>query len=312
MFIHRDLGRLPIFRNAVVTIGSFDGVHAGHRIILGRLRELAAHCQGESIVVTFHPHPRSVVFTGDDVPKLLTSIEERAALLESCGIDHLVVVPFDEEFSKQTPEEYVRNFLVSKFHPSHIVIGYDHKFGKNRAGNIDLLKSLSAECHFQVTEISKQEVEDMAVSSSKIRKALQSADIATANTLLAAPYRLTGKVVHGLKLGRTIGFATANLMPSTPEKLVPAFGIYAVKAYVRGQSHNGMLYIGDRPSIENAKGVTIETNIFDFQQDIYDEELTLEFIAYIRTDKKFDGLEKLKEQLKADEVAARKILLANS
>lgn len=301
-----SLDQIPSFKNAVITIGSFDGVHHGHRQILRRLNTLAHEHNGESIVITFEPHPRLVLPSRDNQPlRLLSTIEEKKRLLEQCGIDNLIIVPFTKSFAEQSAEDYVREFLVRLFQPKVIVIGYDHKFGKNGTGNLELLQKWAPEFGFTVEEISQKTIQDLAVSSSKIRLALETSDLDTANLMLENPYSLYGKVIKGNQLGRTIGYPTANIDIDNAYKLIPPIGIYAVKVILHDQVYGGMLYIGRRPTLPNLPPeLRIEVNIFDFDQDIYDEMLYLEIIAFIRHDEAFKGLEELKLQLANDKEQA--------
>lgn len=305
---YSDLTQLPDFRNTVLTIGSFDGVHAGHQHILARLREACAARDGECVVVTFEPHPRIVLQPEDQHLRLLTDIEEKADLLARFGVDHLVVAPFTIDFSQQPPEAYVADFLVKKFRPGLLVIGYDHHFGQGRKGDIGLLRKLAPTFGFTVEEIPRQTVDDIAVSSTKIRQALEHGDLATANHLLGHPYPLRGTVVRGDQIGRTLGFPTANLAVASPYKLIPVEGIYAVRAHLGAESFGGMLYIGKRPTVANGLQSVVEVNLFDFDRDIYGQSLTLELLEWLRPDEKFDGLEALTSQLQRDKQAALRVL----
>ncbi|WP_052598932.1 bifunctional riboflavin kinase/FAD synthetase [Aureispira sp. CCB-QB1] len=309
MRIYKDLNNLPAFKNAVLTIGSFDGVHVGHQQIIQQINDLARSIDGESILITFDPHPRFVVGKRQDNLKLLNTLEEKANLLEQCAVDVLVVVPFSKEFASQSPDAYIQDFLVKHFNPQIIAIGYDHKFGQNRVGDISYLKKFESKYNFRVVEISKQEVADIAVSSTKVRKALLEGNVHQAECLLGHPYGLRGTVVKGLQIGNTIGYPTANIEVANPFKLIPPEGIYAVEVdYDR--RYEGMLYIGNRPTIDNNLKQTIEVNIFDFNQDIYGEELKIDFIEYLRGDVKFSTLEALKNQLTEDKKAALKVFEA--
>ncbi|MFK7796646.1 MAG: bifunctional riboflavin kinase/FAD synthetase [Aureispira sp.] len=303
MRIFRNLSQLPSFENPVLTIGSFDGVHLGHQQIIKQINDLAATIHGTSILITFDPHPRLVVGKAHNL-KLLNTLEEKAALLEQYQVDVLVVVPFSQAFANQSPDAYIEDFLVKHFQPSIIAIGYDHKFGKDRAGDISYLKNFEQKHDFQVIEISKQEVADIAVSSTKVRKALLKGDVQQAAQWLGHPFGITGKVVKGLQIGHTIGFPTANIQVLHPYKLIPPIGIYAVRVQHEQTEYEGMLYIGNRPTIDSDLAQTIEVNIFDFDQQIYDEILSVEFVDYLRGDIKFDSLEALKAQLARDKEAA--------
>lgn len=300
MEVYYDLDNLPAFHNAVVTIGSFDGVHYGHRKIIQRVKQLAERCDGESVVITFHPHPRQVIYPQDTSIALLTSIEEKVQLLEQYGVDHLVVVPFTIEFSQQQADEYIQRFLIEKFHPQYIVIGYDHRFGLNRQGDINYLRWYSEQSDYQVVEIAKEEIDHIAVSSTKIRQAIGRGEIETANRLLGHRFPLTGTVVHGQKLGKKLGFPTANLKIADPRKLIPPQGIYAAYIYYAGERYDGMLYIGNRPTLKGRLEQTIEVNLFNFNGDLYGETLRIELVAFIRQDIKFATLDELKTQLAID------------
>lgn len=308
MEIYRDLSQLPIIENAVITIGSFDGVHMGHQQIIKQINDLARSINGQSVLITFHPHPRLVVAGKNHDLKLLNTLDEKAALLEQYGVDVLVVVPFSKAFSEQSPDAYIQDFLVKRFQPKIIAIGYDHRFGKQRAGDISYLKKFQATYNFEVVEISKQEVADIAVSSTKIRKALLNGEVSKAARLLDHPFSIAGRVVKGLQLGRKIGFPTANIKVEERHKLVPPEGIYAVYVYYNKQRYKGMLYIGNRPTVDKGLAQTIEVNIFDFDFDVYDQTLKVDFIAYLRGDEKFDALDGLQAQLKKDKEDALTVL----
>jgi riboflavin kinase/FMN adenylyltransferase len=308
MRVFNDLNDLPDFQNAVVTIGSFDGVHLGHQQILERVKGLARQCEGESIVITFHPHPRLVIYPRDNTLQLITSIDEKVDLMRRYGIDNVVVVPFTVEFSQQSADEYIQKFLVETFHPRYIVIGYDHRFGLNRQGDINYLKWHGEQSGYEVVEIGKHEVEDIAVSSTKIRKALEQGAVDQAQRLLGHYFFLTGTVVHGNKIGKKLGFPTANLDLNNRHKLLPPTGIYAVYAYHKGQRYGGMLYIGDRPTLKEYQNKTIEVNLFDFDKDIYGDKLRLELVARTRDDEAFAGLDQLSERLAQDRLETKAII----
>ncbi|MFT4759188.1 MAG: riboflavin kinase/FMN adenylyltransferase [Paraglaciecola sp.] len=308
MRVYNDLNNLPEFRNAVLTIGSFDGVHHGHQQILKKVKDLAKKAGGESIVVTFHPHPRLVIYPQDDTLRLISTIDEKVALLKRYGIDNVVVVPFTYEFSRQTADEYIQKFLLGKFNPKCIVIGYDHRFGLNRQGDINYLKYHGKKAGFNVVKIQKQEIQEVAVSSSKIRVALEKGDVKTAGKLLNHYYHLTGTVVRGQQIGSTIGFPTANLQINNKHKLIPPDGIYAVYVEHKKQRYQAMMYMGNRPTLDKHDNHVIEVNIFDFDQDLYGEKLKVELVDYLRDDAKFDGLDGLKNQLREDKINSRKTL----
>lgn len=299
-----DFSTLPF---AVVTSGTFDGVHVGHQKILNRLSEVAIQHKAETVVITFWPHPRLVLHPEDDSLKLLNTFEEKAELLSQHGVQHLVRIPFTKEFSQMSSEEFITEILVNKIGTKKLVIGYDHHFGKNREGSFEQLKENAPRYGFQVEEISRQDVDNVGVSSTKIRKALEAGDIATANHLLGSSYQLTGRVVPGDKLGRLLGFPTANIEMDTKFKLVPADGIYAVTVHYQSIVYKGMLYIGNRPTVNGIKK-NIEVNIFDFNQDVYGDTLTISFHHLIRHDSKFSDLEGLSKQLALDKIDALRLL----
>jgi riboflavin kinase/FMN adenylyltransferase len=310
MKVHKDLTHLPQFKGAVITTGAFDGVHKGHQQIIQRMKSIAQEIDGETIIITFHPHPRKIISSVPGEIKQLTNLDERTALLEKAGIDHLVVVKFDHRFSNMTAEEYVRDFLVAHFHPQYILVGYDHRFGSGRVGNFELLENQGKQWGFKVEELSEQLVEEEIVSSTLIRNYILDKNIHQANNLLGYPYFFEGYVIRGNQLGRTIGYPTANLHINDEEKLIPSNGVYAVK--VKGKSTNGallagMMNIGVRPTVDGHKKV-IEVHIFDFDQDIYDQELTVFVYEFIRGEQKFNGLEELKNQLAQDKVKVASIL----
>jgi riboflavin kinase / FMN adenylyltransferase len=307
MKIHQGLNAIQPIRNAVVTIGTFDGVHIGHREILQRLKEIALKNNGETVVVTFWPHPRLVLSPDDDSLKLLSTFEEKAEILLNLGIDHLVAIPFTKEFSNLTSEQFTRRVLLDKIGTKRLVIGYDHRFGKNREGSFEHLKANEKEYGFKVEEISKQEIDNIAVSSTKIRKALEIGDVKTANSYLGQHYSLSGKVVEGNRIGRKIGFPTANIEILEKFKLVPADGVYAVKVSLEDRAYQGMLNIGNRPTIGDDKR-SIECNIFNFSADIYNSKIKVELIERVRAELKFDSVEQLKQQLEMDQLLVKSFL----
>jgi len=304
MNVYRDLAALPDFRNTVVTIGSYDGVHSGHQTILAQVNELARSIGGESVLVTFHPHPRLVVNPNGTSLKLITTIDEKIDLLEKYGVNHLVVAPFTKAFSQQTPDEYIQHFLVDKIRPKKIVIGYDHRFGNRREGNIEYLRKFEQQFDYEVQEIEKQAVDDIVVSSTKIRNSILIGDVHTATALLNHPFTISGKVVRGKQLGNTIGFPTANVVVENPHKIIPADGVYAARIFYDNKMYTSMLYIGH--SLDN-EYKTLEVNIFDFDENIYDKHLTVEFVVRVRDDMRFDGVEALKIQLVEDKKNVMKL-----
>jgi riboflavin kinase/FMN adenylyltransferase len=307
MIIYRSLNDIQPLPNAVVTSGTFDGVHLGHQKILARLTEVAKANNGESVLITYWPHPRTVVSNDSQNLKLLTTLDEKIALIDQAGVDHLVVIPFTRSFSQLTSEEYIRQILINKIGTKKLVIGYDHRFGRDREGGFEYIRAHQSEYGFEVEEIPRQDVEAVGVSSSKIRAALQEGNVRAANRFLGRSYTLTGTIVKGRQLGRTIGFPTANMQVDDPAKLVPANGVYAVEVEYAGQTLGGMLNIGFRPTVAGTNQ-TIETYIFDFDKDIYGEHMTLRFKEFLRPEQKFDGLPTLVAQLKRDEEASRAVL----
>jgi riboflavin kinase/FMN adenylyltransferase len=285
--------------NAVVTIGTFDGVHLGHRKIISRIKELADASGGETVILTFFPHPRMILHPEDDSIKLINTIAEKAILLEQLGIDHLIITPFSRDFSNQSPEDYIRDVLVNKIGTKKIVIGYDHRFGKDRRGDLKDLLQLSPVYGFEVIEIPEQDINEVAVSSTRIREALLAADIELANQFLGYPFFITGKVIRGDQIGRQIGYPTANIHIEEKYKLIPADGIFAVKVQHNGSEYKGMAYIGSRPTI-NGMTRNIEVNLFDFDKEIYNDTIRMEFLHFVRGDVKFNGLEELKVQIAKD------------
>ncbi len=308
MKVYYNLDELPKFENTVITIGSFDGVHSGHQKILERVSQLAQSIDSQSVVITFHPHPRLIINPHDPSVKLLTTTEEKVNLLEKYGIDNVVIVPFNKEFAEQSPDNYIQNFLVKYFKPTYIVIGYDHRFGEKRLGDISYLKKFEASFSYEVVEIEKQVIDALDVSSTKIRQALERSDVHAANKLLGHPFSFTGVVVKGQQIGREISFPTANLEVPERNKLVPPHGIYAVSINIDGKKYKGMMYKGNRPVLKEHDNITIEVNIFDFNQDIYGQKLNVELIEFIRPDKSFESLENLVIQLADDERRSREIL----
>ena len=307
MNVYKSIEALPQFKQTVLTIGSFDGLHLGHQRILQRVCQKARENRLESVVVTFCPHPRLVLSPGDLDFKLLSVDEEKIRLFSGMGIDHLVLYPFSFEFSQQSPYEYIENFLVRRFNPAYIIIGYDHRFGKNRSGDIWFLKKLAPKYGYQIIEIPKQQIDEVGISSTLIRRAIEDGDIPAATAYSGHNYRLSGKVVYGYKYGRKLGFPTANLQVAR-DKLVPADGVYAVRVFLEGEPYGGLMYIGNKPSFDDHGSRVIEVNIFDFEHDIYGEMIEVELISLIRKDRKFASFDALKEQLQLDRLESMDIL----
>lgn len=309
MKVHRDINQLPLFQRAVITIGTFDGVHSGHRKIIDQLRTEAQQVEGESVIITFHPHPRSVLRAGQSAVSLINTIEEKIELLEKSGIDHLVIVPFTEEFSKLSATDYVEKFLVDRFHPHTVIIGYDHHFGAGRTGDFKLLEQYRDKGYFRLKEIPELLLNENSVSSTAIRRSIAEGKIELANQLLGYDFFFEGKVIHGNKLGRTLGYPTANIEVLNPDKLIPSNGIYAVEAMLDRQHTmlKGMMSIGIRPTIGGTTRV-IEVNLFDFKKEIYHSILRVYVKHYLREELKFEGLEALTRQIAQDEINARRLM----
>ncbi len=307
MQVHYDIKNIPQIKNAIVSQGTFDGVHLAHKKIIERLKQIASIKNGETVLITFEPHPRIVLFPNDNGLQLLSTLNEKIHLLEKTGIDHLIVLPFTKEFSRQTSEQFIRDFLVNKLKTNTLVIGYDHRFGKNREGSFEHLKESSDLYGFEVEEIPEQDIDDVAVSSTKIRQALLNNDIKTAKKYLGNNYSIEGKVIKGKQLGRTIGYPTANIEIENSLKLIPQDGVYAVWVWYNKEKFGGMLNIGNNPTVSN-KVRSIEVNIFNFDKEIYDEELKIEFEIKLRNEEKFNGLDELKNQLYKDKIHAFKLL----
>lgn len=305
MNIYRGLSALPEFKNSVITIGSFDGVHQGHYKILKRLQQLAEASDGVDVVITFHPHPREIVYPKDNDLRILTTLDEKLEYFRKAGVSNVVIVPFTIEFSQQPAVQYIEQFLVARFNPGYIVIGYDHQFGFNRAGNVHLLEMYSQKHNYQVVRIEEEEIKNITISSTKIRRALQANDIEYANRLLGHPYLIRGRVVTGNRLGHHIGFPTANVEIADAKKLLPADGIFAATATIAGIEYKGMLYIGLRPSIDAEEEHRVEMHLFDFDRQIYDQDVSIELFKFIRPDRKFPNMEELKLAMEADELAVR-------
>ena len=327
MKVYYDIDSLPEFKNAVVTIGTFDGVHLGHRQILTRLKAAAEKVNGESVLVTFHPHPRKVVSSAILGVRLINTLEEKISLLEKFEIDNLVVVPFTDAFAHQPAEEYIKNFLVEKLNPHTIIIGYDHHFGRDKLGDYLLMEKFAPVYNYQLQEIPKHLLDEVAISSTNIRQAILHNDSDTANKLLGYNFFFEGEVIHGNKLGRQLGYPTANLKIANEEKIIPGDGIYAVYAEVNSESSmvnknadeshspftthhslfKGMMSIGFRPTVDGKKRV-IEVNIFDFNKEIYGETIRVHVKKFLRAEEKFNSLEDLVKQIDNDKVESLKVL----
>lgn len=322
MKIYRNIEEFIPIDNAVVTIGTFDGVHIGHQKILEVLKKSAKKIKGETVLLTFFPHPRVVLNPGDDNLRLINTIDEKIHRLAKCGIDHLIITPFTVDFSLQTPEEYIREILINKIGTKKIVIGYDHRFGKDRSGSLKDLLDFSHVFDYSVDEIAEQDINDVAVSSTKIREALIKGQVEVANSYLGYPFELTGTVVRGKQIGRDIGFPTANIDIPESYKLIPAYGIYAVEvAIVKSDlsnsaeyipeedvfSYKGMGYVGTRPTV-NGNTRSIEVNLFDFNENLYGKTLRVKILHFVRDDVRYATLEEMQNQIAIDEVKIRALL----
>ena len=286
----------------IITIGTFDGVHIGHKKILQKVVAEAKKNNLTSAVLTFFPHPRFILNQNSDL-KLLNTIEEKKALLNSTGLDALIIHPFDQEFANLSPEQFVKKILVDQLKISKIIIGYDHRFGKNRAADINDLIQFGTKYNFEVEQISAQELNEIAISSTKIRTALNEGNINLANNYLGYLYSFSGKVIKGKQIGRTIGFPTANIEILEPLKLLPKNGVYIVKCLINNQVVNGIMNIGNRPTV-NGTSQSIEVHLLNFDKDIYGLEITVKMIDFIRNEQKFENLDQLKSQIQKDKIQA--------
>lgn len=306
MQVHHSIDLLPLFENAVITIGTFDGVHLGHQQIIKALLNEVQKVKGESVIITFHPHPRKIV-QPDTSLQLINTLDEKIELLEKQGIDHLVVVPFSPAFASLSADDYIKEFLVQKFRPKIIVIGYDHHFGKGRSGNFQLLDKQKEEWGYNLIEIPKHLLNEVDISSTKVRKALLNSDVQSANKLLGYDFFFEGKVVKGDQLGRELGYPTANLEYTDPDKIHLGEGVYAVEVFVAGSLKQGMLSIGKRPTL-NDTIERVEVNIFDFNDNLYGETIRVIVKGFLRPQFKYTDLSALKSQLHQDKVNTLKVL----
>lgn len=307
MQIYKGLSAFPKLDAPVLTLGSFDGVHVGHQKILSRLVDAAKAINGQVVLLTFDPHPRKILFPSSNSVQLLSTLDEKIDLLSKYGVEHLVVQPFTRDFSMMEHDFFIRELLVKQIGVKKLVIGYDHQFGHNRSGSFKELELLAPSLGFEVEEIPEQDINESAVSSTRIRKALLEGNIVDANSLLGYDFSFTGTVVKGNQIGRTLGFPTANLLSHDPDKLVPANGVYAVIVEVHGSKFKGVLSIGNRPTFDNGDR-SIEVNIFDFNQDIYGEQCTLRFKNFIRPELKFNGVDELIVAMNDDKFKALELL----
>lgn len=306
MLVHRSIDNLPAFKNASITIGTFDGVHLGHQKIIDALKLESIRQSGESVVVTFHPHPRKIL-QHEKPLDLINTLDEKIELFSKHGIDHLVIVPFTNQFSEQTAEEYIENFLVKTFRPASIIIGYDHHFGKDRKGNFNLLKLYAAKWNYNLVEIPKHLLDEIAISSTKIRNAISGSDVEAANQLLGYDFFFEGLVVTGDGIGKDLGYPTANLEYTDPEKIHLGHGVYAVTVMLESEVKEGMLSIGNRPTLKNSDD-KVEVNIFDFNRNIYGQPIRIIVKRFLRPQVKYNSLEELKIQLAKDKKNSQIIL----
>ncbi|MBA7513072.1 Bifunctional riboflavin kinase/FMN adenylyltransferase [subsurface metagenome] len=306
--IHKDLRNFNVV-TPVVTVGIFDGVHLGHITILNRLKNLARKVKGETVIITFWPHPRMALVSEGSNLKYLNTLAEKQILLDRSGIDHLVIIPFTKELSHYSAREFIKKILVDMIGVKYLVVGYNHKFGKNRQGDFQTLFSCSEEYHFTVEQLDAKIVDEEKVSSTKIREALLSGRIKTANSFLGYDYFLNGTIVAGKKIGRSIGFPTVNVLAEEDYKMIPRDGVYAVELVLDGKTFRGMLNAGVRPTVNSGgEAKSIEVHIFNFDQEIYGQDITLIFKQRIRDEKMFENMEALAKQLKLDKQEALKIL----
>lgn len=306
MRIYQNINDFPKATFAVVTVGTFDGLHLGHQKIIQRMKELAKENNGETILVTFDPHPRLVVNVNSHEIKFINTQKRKFDLLEKLGIDHLIIIPFTKEFAKTSSEDFIKEYLIEGIGAKKLIVGYDHHFGNNREGNYQKLHQLGRKYGFEVEEISAQYIDETAVSSTKIRQALTDGNVKQANKMLGYEYSITGIVIEGNKIGRTIGFPTANIEIEDKYKLIAAGGVYACKVDVNGKQYAGMGNIGTRPTV-GINGLVTEVHIFDFDEDIYGKEITIYFEDRIRDEKKFKDLEELKSQLMKDRIHVKSL-----
>ena len=300
MKIYYDINDFEQVPHAVVTIGTFDGVHRGHQEILRNMVNRAKEISGESVVVTFYPHPRQVL-SNDSGIRFISTQEEKIAHLEALGIDNLIIIKFTKEFAAIPSEDFIKDYLVKNIQPAVLIIGYDHHFGKGRTGDFGMLYELGSQYHFKVEKIQEQDVDNVAVSSTKIRHYLENGDIKHANMLLGYEYSYIGKVVHGQQVGHKMGYPTANIEVAEEFQLIEKQGVYATFAEIDGKSYPAMTYIGKRPTLDDNRPQSIETHIISFDGTLYDKEIKIRFVDFVRDDKKFDNFEALKRQIGIDE-----------
>lgn len=308
MKIYNNFSDFVKVSNAIVTIGTFDGVHLGHQAILKDMVKTAKDIGGETVVITFYPHPRQVLNINAANLRFITTQEEKLQLLEKSGVDNVIVVNFTKEFSRVSSEDFIRDYIIEHINPVKLVIGYDHHFGNNRMGDFNLLSEMQNKYNFQVQRIEAHDVENIAVSSTKIRHSLQQGDIERANSLLGYQFSYIGKVVSGNKIGREIGYRTANIDVEREFRLIETSGVYATYVDYEGKEYKSMTYIGKKPTVNNDEVENIEVHLFDFAGDLYDKEIKVRFVKRVRGEQKFESLDALKKQIQIDEKNIREIL----
>ncbi len=308
MKIYYNINDFKPVKNAIVTVGTFDGVHLGHQAIFRRMTADAREIGGETVVLTFHPHPRQVLNIDSSNLRFITTQEKKMEIFEQTGIDNVVVIEFTKEFSRTASEIFIKNYIVDKIKPARLVVGYDHHFGKNRMGDFKLLFDLGMRYHFKVERIPALDVENIAVSSTKIRKALENGDVKKANKLLGYEYTVCGKVIHGNELGRKLGFPTANIDIANEYKVIGVSGVYACHVMHKGVRYKGMGNIGYRPTVSGSTELTTEVHIFDFDQTIYNDWLCISFVEKIREEVRFGSIDELKQQLENDRITTLELL----
>ncbi len=313
MKIYNSIKDIIPVKNAVVTIGTFDGVHLGHQEVFKQMKSEAKKINGETVVITFYPHPRLVLGSDNSDLKFIKTQEKKVKHIEKAGIDNLIIIEFTKKFAETSSKDFIENFIVDHIHPKVFIIGYDHQFGSNREGSFELLKNFGNIHGFKVLKVEEQDIEEITISSTMIRNLLNKGDINRANRLLGHEYSITGKVVPGQSIGHNLGFPTANIEVADEYKLIAAIGVYACRVWHDGNCYKGMSNIGYRPTIDRSEnpdsGITIEVNIFDFSSSIYGEEITISFVDWMRDERKFESKEALSEQLGRDKLHALKLLV---